>query len=81
MQSDSHWRRKLQTPPNGFEAQLHQISDSVQFPSVVGSLNPQDPTPKFPAFSAISSALFKFWSNSSHLKIKQLQCLPSTDAH
>ena len=37
-----------------------------------------DPAPKFPAFSAISKALFRFWSKSSHLggknhKIRHLQ--------
>lgn len=32
----------------------------------------QDPAPKFPAFSATSSALFRFWSKSSHLKITHM---------
>lgn len=36
--------------------------------SSIGTSPVQDPGPNVPAFSAISRALFRFWSNSSHLK-------------
>lgn len=66
---------------------LRASGDSVRWMNTF-----QDPGPNVPAFSAISRALFKFWSKSSHLKeiricfvtrntfeeINTLDCMQST---
>lgn len=73
-QSDTSCAKE--NPPTGLYSQSYQVSESVGFQVVADSVSPrplQDPAPKLPAFSAISSEVFRFWSKSSHLKMEHLQ--------